>query len=186
MHRLLLQMAMWCYMKMSGLDYRIEKPLRAFDEPNTEHAESLWRYWQVLAGEEPDPWDEVSLKSAERCTYFWQYVKHIGMQPDDYISLLEPWRKMLALGLSTTPETPEPTRSDCHGWSAHPPLSLLQIVAGVTSIAPGWAKVRIAPCPGSLERFKALVPHPAGDIVVEFANGRYDIQCPVEYEFVEP
>jgi hypothetical protein len=148
----------------------------------SEHSEALWRYWQVLAGQTPDPWH--SDDSLAKCTYFWQYYKHVALQPENYLDLLGPWREMLELGLTTTPETPEPTRSDCHGWSAHPPLSLLQLVAGVTSTAPGWSKARIAPRPGSLSCFKAVIPHPSGDIEVGFAEERLVIKCPVPFEFV--
>jgi hypothetical protein len=33
--------------------------------------------------------------------------------------LIEPWRKLPAIGLRTTPERADPTRSDCHPWTAH-------------------------------------------------------------------
>ncbi len=190
MHLVLFEIAKWCFGQLQGSVEGIGQispisPIRPISTTNpTEHAEALWRYFQTLSGLEPDPWDEAILEIAPRCTYFWQCVKHVGMQPEDYVSLLSPWREMLSLGLTTTPETPEPTRSDCHGWSAHPPLGLLQLVAGVTSIAPGWSKVRIAPRPGSLSYFKAVIPHPSGDIEVELENGNLKIVCPVYFELL--
>ena len=45
------------------------------------------------------------------------------------------------------PETPEPTRSDSHAWSAHPNYGLLATVLGVRPDAPGFRSVRIAPAP---------------------------------------
>ncbi|UZJ65070.1 hypothetical protein OKW96_01940 [Sphingobacterium sp. KU25419] len=39
---------------------------------------------------------------------------------DSYTDQLEPWKDMLALGLSTFSENPDPTRSDCHAWSSSP------------------------------------------------------------------
>jgi hypothetical protein len=70
--------------------------------------------------------------------------------------------------LTTWPEHPDPSRSDCHAWSAHPALDLLRVVAGVRPDAPGFARVRIAPSPGSLTALSAVHPHPKGDIRVAY------------------
>ena len=37
-------------------------------------------------------------------------------------------------------------------------------LAGVTPAAPGFSKVRIAPCPGSLKKINCKTPHPDGFI----------------------
>ncbi|UCG86017.1 MAG: alpha-L-rhamnosidase N-terminal domain-containing protein [Gemmatimonadota bacterium] len=84
-----------------------------------------------------------------------------------YIEQLDPWRQMLALGLTTTPERPEPTRSDSHSWSAHPNYGLLATVLGVRPAAPGFRLVNIAPQLGSLRHAEGRVPHPNGNIDVE-------------------
>jgi hypothetical protein len=68
------------------------------------------------------------------------------------------------MGLTTTPETPEPTRSDSHAWSAHPNYGLLATVLGVRPDGPGWRTVRIAPALGSLQRAAGRIPHPRGEI----------------------
>jgi hypothetical protein len=90
---------------------------------------------------------------------------------------------MIENGLSTFAENPEPTRSDCHAWSAHPILGFFQIVAGVTSTAPGWKKARIMPHPGSLKRFDAKIAHPDGELRVLFEKGKFEIDSPVPFEF---
>ena len=77
---------------------------------------------------------------------------------------------MLAMGLTTVPETPEPTRSDSHAWSAHPNYGLLATVLGVRPAEPGFKKVRIAPHLGSLQRAEGHVPHPLGEIVVRLTR----------------
>lgn len=86
----------------------------------------------------------------------------------NYLETLAPWRKMLALGLTTTPEYADPTRSDTHAWSAHPIYDLLTIVAGIHPAAPGFARVRISPHPGGLTNFDASMPHPQGLIRVGY------------------
>ncbi|TFI59247.1 alpha-L-rhamnosidase [Sphingomonas parva] len=81
-----------------------------------------------------------------------------------YLERLAPWREMIRLGLTTTPENPEPTRSDSHAWSAHPNYHLLASVLGVRPASPGFRTVRIAPALGPLRRVHGIVPHPAGPI----------------------
>ncbi|MBK5295851.1 MAG: alpha-L-rhamnosidase [Vicinamibacteria bacterium] len=87
---------------------------------------------------------------------------------DAYLDLLQPWRDLLGQGLTTWPEHPDPSRSDCHAWSAHPALDLLRVVAGVRPDAPGFARVRIVPSPGSLKTLSAVHPHPKGEIRVAY------------------
>ncbi len=89
-------------------------------------------------------------------------------QGDAYIGLLDPWRQMLELGLTTWPEHPEPSRSDCHAWSAHPNFDLLRLVAGIKPAAPGFRKVRIEPWLGPLQNVKAAMPTPHGEITVAY------------------
>lgn len=101
-------------------------------------------------------------------SYHYQFYlsRAIDKTGTDYIDTLEPWRKMLALGLTTTPEYEDPTRSDTHAWSAHPIFDLLTIVAGIHPATPGFISVRIAPHPGNLQSFDASMPHPQGTIRV--------------------
>ena len=86
---------------------------------------------------------------------------------EQYVEQLAPWQSMLALGLTSTPENPEPTRSDTHAWAAHPLYGLLATVLGVRPSSPGFRTVRIAPALGPLRRAAGRVPHPAGDIDVQ-------------------
>lgn len=85
---------------------------------------------------------------------------------DRYVEQLAPWQQMLALGLTSTPEQPEPTRSDTHAWAAHPNYGLLATVLGVRPSAPGFRTVSITPALGPLQRAEGSMPHPAGDLVV--------------------
>ena len=86
---------------------------------------------------------------------------------DLYLDQLNPWRRMLADGLTTWAETDGNTRSDCHAWGASPNYELLRTVAGIDSMAPNFAQVRIAPNPGKLTTIKARMRHPHGEIVVD-------------------
>ncbi len=71
---------------------------------------------------------------------------------------------MLRLGLSTWAEQPEPTRSDCHAWSASPNYDLLTVVAGIRPGSPGFKTVRIEPHLQGLHQLDASMPHTGGII----------------------
>jgi alpha-L-rhamnosidase len=73
---------------------------------------------------------------------------------------------MLARGLTTFAEKPDPTRSDCHAWSATPVYEFLATVCGIEPVTPGFATVRIAPHLGHLKQAAAKMPHPRGEIAV--------------------
>jgi len=105
-------------------------------------------------------------------TYYFRFyltraLEHAGLG-DMYLDELTPWRNMLKMGLSTWAETPEPTRSDSHAWSASPNYDLLTIVAGIRPAAPGFARIRIEPHLGKLSHLEASMPHSGGDIHVAY------------------
>lgn len=77
------------------------------------------------------------------------------------------WRELLDHGLMTTIESPEPSRSDCHAWGAHPLFFMVNGLFGLRPTAPGMQKMRIAPQPGNLPGFSGRVPHPQGEIVFD-------------------
>ncbi|CCH51631.1 alpha-L-rhamnosidase [Fibrisoma limi BUZ 3] len=101
--------------------------------------------------------------------YLFQALKKTGMG-DQYLAQLKPWRDMLAIGLTTFAENPEPTRSDCHAWSASPLYEFLSTVCGINPAEPGFRSVRITPYLGNLPGVEGKVPHPAGDITVQFTK----------------
>jgi hypothetical protein len=87
---------------------------------------------------------------------------------DRYLELLGPWKEMLALGLTTWAETPEPTRSDSHAWSAHPNYDLLTIVAGIHPGAFEFQKVVIEPHLGDLQNVTVSFPWNESDIRLDY------------------
>lgn len=99
--------------------------------------------------------------------YLFEALKKTGLG-DQFIGQLKPWRDMLALGLTTFAEQPEPTRSDCHAWSASPLYEFLSITCGIRPAEPGFRSVRIEPSLGDLTTVNGRLPHPSGDIIVQF------------------
>jgi alpha-L-rhamnosidase len=101
--------------------------------------------------------------------YLFEALRQAGLG-DSIIHQLEPWRQMLRLGLTSTPENPEPTRSDSHAWAAHPNYELLATILGVRPASAGFRTVRVAPSLGPLHFAEGRVPHPTGDIDVRLTR----------------
>jgi alpha-L-rhamnosidase len=97
--------------------------------------------------------------------YLTRALIRCGMA-DLYTEQLGPWRDMLAMGLTTFAENPEPTRSDCHAWSSSPNYDFLATVCGILPASPGFGTVAIRPALGSLKWVKGSMPHPLGTIEV--------------------
>lgn len=109
--------------------------------------------------------------SLSQATFFYRFyltqaLKQIG-RANEYYENLQPWRKMLAVGLTTFAENPDPTRSDCHAWSSSPNYDFLCTIAGIMPDAPGFRKVLVRPAPGPLTEVVAKMPHPDGFIEVD-------------------
>lgn len=125
---------------------------------------------RVLASK-PDAQTTVGhlvVPAMSRPTYYFRFylsraLEHMGMG-DLYLQQLQPWSDMLRLGLSTWAEKPEPTRSDCHAWSASPNYDLLTLVAGIRPDEPGFRRVRIRPHLRGLHHLDASMPHVGGAI----------------------
>jgi len=104
------------------------------------------------------------------CSIYFRHYVHAALnrtgEGDRLLDQLGPWRRMLALGLTTWAEKEDPSRSECHAWGASPNFELLRTVLGVDSAAPGFRRVRIRPFLGRLARVSGSVPHPKGEVVV--------------------
>jgi alpha-L-rhamnosidase len=114
----------------------------------------------------------TNLPPITAATYYFRFylsraLVHAGMG-DQYLQLLGPWREMISLGLTTWAESPEPTRSDSHAWSAHPNFDLLTIVAGIRPKTPGFESVVIEPHLGPLMHVDAAMPTPKGTVEVQY------------------
>lgn len=98
--------------------------------------------------------------------YLTQALQKTGLA-DRYLQTLGPWKEMLANGLSTFAERQDPTRSDCHAWSASPNYDFLATVAGIRPASAGFKTIAMNPALGELKFIKGQMPHPAGMIVFD-------------------
>lgn len=109
-----------------------------------------------------------------QCTFYYRFyltraLKKAGVA-DLYYGSLKPWREMIANGLTTFAENPDPTRSDCHAWSASPIYDFLSTICGIDPASPGFATVSIRPALGELREVRGSMPHPRGTIRVHIVR----------------
>lgn len=80
--------------------------------------------------------------------------------------ILERWRTMLKLNLSTTLEhdSPNQQRSDCHAWASIPMYEMAAVMLGIKPAEPGYGSVSFNPVPGYLEWAEGNVITPRGMI----------------------
>jgi hypothetical protein len=138
----------------------------------------------------PDPakWSDAAANGLAAATIYFQHYLFEALgkagRADLVLEKLEMWRGLVKQGFKTPVESPEPARSDCHAWGAHPVFHLHATVAGIRPTAPGFKQVRIAPQPGTLTKIESELPHPRGVIRLDakFYAGRVEatVQLPPE------
>ena len=106
--------------------------------------------------------------------YLFRALKKVGLA-ERYVDMLKPWDDMIAMGLTTFAENPEPTRSDCHAWSSSPNYDLLATVCGIEPASPGFNTVKIEPNMGTLNNIEGEMPHPKGMIKVSLKKTKKGI-----------
>jgi hypothetical protein len=136
--------------------------------PFSEHAQALG----LLAGLEPPGgrvrWADAWLARRDivpATIYFSFYVLEalrLACRGGELHRRLGAWRGLADGGLLTLPESPEPTRSDCHCWGAHARWHAVASVAGVRPGASGFTRVVVEPLPGDFRKIEATVRHPRG------------------------
>jgi alpha-L-rhamnosidase len=122
--------------------------------------------------------------SLSQATFFYRFYLTLALKKAGlgslYYSQLKPWRDMLAIGLTTFAEKPDPTRSDCHAWSSSPNYDFLATICGIEPLAPGFQKIKIEPQLGELTWVKGVLPHPNGDLTVSFEKtGEHGINATI-------
>ncbi|WP_276482856.1 alpha-L-rhamnosidase C-terminal domain-containing protein [Paraflavitalea pollutisoli] len=144
----------------------------------------------VLTGAIPTSQQQIVMKrvlsdtTLSQATFYYRFyltlaLKQAGMG-QLYYAQLKPWRDMLRRGLTTFAENPDPTRSDCHAWSASPNYDFLATLCGITPSSPGFRTVEVKPQPGELQQVSGRMPHPGGEIAVELVRkGASGVQATV-------
>ena len=148
----------------------------------SQHANSL----AILAGFDASGVSSKLLndKDLAPSSIYFKFYLHLALtkagQGNDYMKWLDKWKENIDMGLSTWAETSDisTSRSDCHAWGASPNIEFFRIVLGVDSDAPAFAKVKIEPHLGELKEVEGVVPHPQGEIQVQYKSGSASITLP--------
>ncbi|MEN8201157.1 MAG: alpha-L-rhamnosidase N-terminal domain-containing protein [Bacteroidota bacterium] len=98
--------------------------------------------------------------------YLFRALQKCGLG-DQYLSLLDPWKRMLENGMTTFGERDGNTRSECHAWSSSPCFDFLHTVAGIYPLKPGFETIAVHPNFGTLEEMEVYFPHPLGKVKVD-------------------
>jgi hypothetical protein len=78
------------------------------------------------------------------------------------------WREALSKNVSTWPEYPDPTRSDCHAWSSWISADLVTCVLGIQPLRPGFEEILIAPHTEVCAYARGSAPTLAGRVRVDW------------------
>ncbi len=123
----------------------------------------------------------ISDKSITQTTLYFRFYLLEALKKHDmgkeFDAQLDDWRAMLDMGLTTFAEKPEPTRSDCHAWSAAPNYQFLSTILGINPGSPGFRTVRIQPVFRGLTFAQGKMPHPLGEISVSLEWTRQGIKA---------
>jgi hypothetical protein len=98
--------------------------------------------------------------------YLFEAYTALG-RSDALLARLQPWLELPAQGFKTTFEMPEPSRSDCHAWGAHPLYHYFASILGIRPAAQGFRAVQIRPRLGALTAVHGSMVHPHGTITVD-------------------
>ncbi len=98
--------------------------------------------------------------------YLFEAYRELGLLAALF-GRLSLWFSLEEQGFKTTLEHPEPSRSDCHAWGAHPLFHYFATILGIRPTGLGFRNVVITPQLGPLERASGRLVHPLGEVVVE-------------------
>lgn len=137
----------------------------------TEHAQCLAVLAEILPPEETARLATAMLKEPgiDRTTiYFSHYLFEAFAKLERLNEVYDRfglWFTLRDNGLKTTIESPEPTRSDCHAWGAHPLYHALASIVGLRPTEFGFRGLEIRPQLCGLREIAAAVPCPQGGTV---------------------
>ncbi len=150
----------------------------------SEHSQCL----ALLAGN--DPFESVIAKTLtakdkihlnQTTIYFDHYLfeTYFKLRRTDLtLERMALWFDLPKQGMKTTLEMPEPTRSDCHAWGAHPIYHYFASFLGIRPSAPGMKEVSIKPCLGPLQHAEGEMPTPLGPLSVRVEGQALSFTAP--------
>jgi alpha-L-rhamnosidase len=110
--------------------------------------------------------------------YLFEAFGYLG-RTDLILDRMSLWFDHLKTGMKTIMEQPEPTRSDCHAWGAHPLFHYVASFLGVRPKALGATELEIKPNLGGLEFFESSFPFGASSVSVRATAGDVGLELAI-------
>ncbi len=154
----------------------------------SQHANALAILTDMVTGEQAKQMAQKMLTDStlSQCTVYYKFYLHEALVKaglgDDFLNWLDIWRENIRMGLTTWGETSDVdgTRSDCHAWGASPNIEFFRTLLGIDSAAPQFAKVKIEPHLGDIKKIGGTMPHPQGNIQVNYQKNGNALKAEIE------
>jgi hypothetical protein len=124
--------------------------------------------------------DKVLARTTIYFTHYLFETCRVTGRMDTFFERMQLWFDLKRNGLKTTIEMPEPTRSDCHAWGAHPLFHYFATALGIRPASAGFRTVEITPQLGSLTQARGRLVHPRGEIMVTLQQSDKKLSSEVE------
>ncbi len=111
---------------------------------------------------------DISKTSISHSYFLFRALDKVNLYNKYSPILLERWKDLLDLNVTTFPETFDNPRSECHGWSAVPLYEFIACILGIRPSEPGFRKVDIKPHIINLDWAEGIIPTLKGDIYVKW------------------
>jgi hypothetical protein len=142
----------------------------------SQHTNTLAILTNIITGEQAKQLAQkmISDTSLTQATIYFQYYVNQALRKTGfgnlYLDRLQIWKDNLAMGLTTWAEISDinAARSDCHAWGASPNIEFFRTVLGIDTDVPGFNRIKIEPNLGSLIKVSGFMPHPKGEITVNY------------------
>lgn len=152
------------------------------DAPNTAQFSQHSQIWAVLNKivksdkakrciENSITRDDISKVSISHSFFLFRALDKVGLYNKYAPLILDRWKRLLDLNVTTFPETFENPRSECHGWSAVPIYEFVSSVLGIRPGEPGFRRVDIKPHTIDLEWAEGTIPTVKGDVGLRWERG---------------
>ena len=154
----------------------------------SQHANALAIITGMVTGDQAKQMAQKMLTDStlSQCTVYYKFYLHEALVKaglgDDFLNWLDIWRENIRMGLTTWGETSDVdgTRSDCHAWGASPNIEFFRTLLGIDSAAPQFAKVKIEPRLGDIKKIGGTMPHPQGNIKVNYQKNGNALKAEIE------
>ena len=101
--------------------------------------------------------------------YLFRAYEQVGMY-DATEALWKLWEQPLEWHMTTLPEEPGVTRSDCHAWGSLMLYEFPRRILGVEAAEPGYESIRIRPLARYVKRASGKAYTPVGEVHVAYTS----------------